>query len=98
MENVMNERPSQAPRHIALYGKGGVGTTTTAANVSVALAEAGYRVMQVGFDPRHNSTGVLRGDRVIRTVVAATEETGDAAAGLHGRAAFTGINRPGTCR
>jgi nitrogenase iron protein NifH len=66
-------------QHIALYGKGGVGTSTTAANISVALAEAGYRVMQVGFDASHDSTGVLRGDRPIRTILDALRETGDAA-------------------
>jgi nitrogenase iron protein NifH len=66
-------------QHIAFYGKGGVGTSTTAANISVALAEAGHRVMQVGFDVSHDSTGVLRGDRAIRTILDAVRETGDAA-------------------
>jgi nitrogenase iron protein NifH len=65
--------------HIALYGKGGVGTSTTAANISVALAEAGHRVLQVGFDASHNSTGVLRGDQAIRTILDVVRETGDAA-------------------
>lgn len=62
--------------HIALYGKGGVGTSTTATNISVALAEAGHRVMQVGFDVNQDSTGVLRGDRAIRTILDAVRETG----------------------
>jgi len=66
-------------QHIALYGKGGVGTSTTAANLSVALAEDGHRVLQVGFDASHDSTGVLRGDRTIRTVLDAMRETGEAA-------------------
>jgi len=66
-------------QHIALYGKGGVGTSTTAANLSVALAEAGHRVLQVGFDASHDSTGVLRGNRTIRTILDAVRETGDAA-------------------
>jgi nitrogenase iron protein NifH len=65
--------------HIALYGKGGVGTSTTAANISVALAETGHRVLQVGFDVSHDSTWVLRGDRAIRTILDAVRETGDAA-------------------
>lgn len=64
--------------HIALYGKGGVGTSTTAANISVALAEAGHRVMQVGFDVSHDSTGVLRGNREVRTILDAVRETGTA--------------------
>lgn len=66
-------------KHIALYGKGGVGTSTTAANLSVALAEAGHRVLQVGFDASHDSTGVLRGDRTIRTILDAVKETEAAA-------------------
>jgi len=66
-------------QHIALYGKGGVGTSTTAANLSVALAEAGHRVLQVGFDASHDSTGVLRGDRTIRTILDAMGGTGDVA-------------------
>lgn len=66
-------------QHIALYGKGGIGTTTTAANISVALAEAGKRVVQIGFDPGHDSTGVLRGDRPIRTILDSMRKTGDAA-------------------
>ena len=56
-------------QHVAFYGKGGVGTSTTATNISVALAEAGQRVIQVGFDPERDSTGFLRGDRKIRTIL-----------------------------
>jgi nitrogenase iron protein NifH len=66
-------------QHIAFYGKGGVGTSTTATNTSVALAEAGQRVMQVGFDPGHDSTGVLRGDRKIRTILDVVQKSEDAA-------------------
>lgn len=66
-------------RHIAFYGKGGVGTSTTAANISAALAETGYRVIQVGFDPRHNSTEVLRGEREVKTIFDALREPGGAA-------------------
>ncbi len=65
-------------QHIAFYGKGGVGTTTTATNVSVALAEAGHRVVLVGFGPGHGSTEVLRGDRPIRTILDVVQYGGDA--------------------
>ncbi len=68
-------------QHIAFYGKGGVGTTTTATNVSVALADAGHHVLQIGFDPDNGSTEVLRGDRPIRTVLDAIRDSGDALAG-----------------
>ncbi len=66
-----------SPQHIAFYGRGGVGTSTTAANASAALAESGHRVMQVGFDPRHDSTGILRGGQEVRTLLDAVRETDD---------------------
>ena len=46
-------------QHIALYGKGGVGKTTLAANISAALVEAGFRVMLVGCDPDGDTTSLL---------------------------------------
>jgi nitrogenase iron protein NifH len=46
--------------HVVIVGKGGVGKSTTAANLSAALAEAGWRVMLVGYDPRWNSTATLK--------------------------------------
>jgi nitrogenase iron protein NifH len=48
--------------HLLIVGKGGVGKSTTAANLAAALAEAGCRVVLVGYDPRWNSTATLRGD------------------------------------
>lgn len=45
---------------LAFYGKGGIGKSTTVSNVSVALAEMGYRVMQIGCDPKADSTMNLR--------------------------------------
>ena len=41
---------------IAIYGKGGIGKSTTVSNLSAALAEKGYRVMQIGCDPKADST------------------------------------------
>lgn len=46
-------------KQIAIYGKGGIGKSTITANVSVALAEKGYRVLQIGCDPKHDSTRLL---------------------------------------
>jgi len=43
-------------RRIAIYGKGGIGKSTIAANLSAALAESGLRVMQIGCDPKADST------------------------------------------
>ncbi|BDG59292.1 nitrogenase subunit nifH [Caldinitratiruptor microaerophilus] len=55
-------------RKIAIYGKGGIGKSTTAANLAAALAEQGLRVMQVGCDPKADSTLYLTGRR-LRTVL-----------------------------
>lgn len=44
---------------IAVYGKGGIGKSTTVSNVSAALAEKGLKVMQIGCDPKADSTGSL---------------------------------------
>jgi nitrogenase iron protein NifH len=65
--------------HIALYGKGGAGTTTVAANLSVALADAGQKVLQVGFDPDNDSTAVLRADWKVKSLLDAVREGSDAA-------------------
>ena len=38
-------------KKLAIYGKGGIGKSTTVSNVAAALAEQGLRVMQIGCDP-----------------------------------------------
>jgi nitrogenase iron protein NifH len=48
-------------RRIAIYGKGGIGKSTTSSNISDALAESGLTVMQIGCDPKADSTGLLTG-------------------------------------
>ncbi len=45
---------------IAFYGKGGIGKSTTVSNVSIALAQQGMKVLQVGCDPKADSTRLLR--------------------------------------
>ena len=45
---------------VAVYGKGGIGKSTTVSNVAVALAEKGMKVMQIGCDPKADSTILLR--------------------------------------
>ena len=50
---------------IAIYGKGGIGKSTTVSNLAVAFAEQGMKVMQIGCDPKADSTiSLLHGERV----------------------------------
>ncbi len=54
---------------IAVYGKGGIGKSTTVSNVAAALAEKGLTVMQIGCDPKADSTIQLRHGKEMRTVL-----------------------------
>jgi light-independent protochlorophyllide reductase subunit L len=52
----------------AVYGKGGIGKSTTSSNLSVAFSKLGHRVLQIGCDPKHDSTFTLTG-RLVPTVI-----------------------------
>uniref|UniRef100_UPI0038D037A6 ferredoxin:protochlorophyllide reductase (ATP-dependent) iron-sulfur ATP-binding protein n=1 Tax=Elioraea rosea TaxID=2492390 RepID=UPI0038D037A6 len=52
----------------AVYGKGGIGKSTTSSNLSVAFSKLGRRVLQIGCDPKHDSTFTLT-KRLIPTVI-----------------------------
>ena len=54
---------------IAVYGKGGIGKSTTVSNLSAAFADRGVRVMQIGCDPKADSTALLRGPEPMKTVL-----------------------------
>ena len=54
---------------IAVYGKGGIGKSTTVSNVAAALAEKGMKVMQIGCDPKADSTILLRHGKEAPTVL-----------------------------
>ncbi|MBQ9412941.1 MAG: AAA family ATPase [Oscillospiraceae bacterium] len=54
---------------LALYGKGGIGKSTISANLSAALAESGVRVLQIGCDPKHDSTRLLMHGQTLPTVL-----------------------------
>lgn len=54
---------------VAVYGKGGIGKSTTVSNVAAALAEKGMKVMQIGCDPKADSTILLRHGKEVSTVL-----------------------------
>lgn len=56
-------------RQIAIYGKGGIGKSTTTQNMAAALAESGANVMIVGCDPKADSTRLILGGLISKTVL-----------------------------
>ena len=62
---------------IAIYGKGGIGKSTTTSNLTAALIKKGYKVMQIGCDPKADSTKNLLGGKKISTVLDAIKEKGN---------------------
>jgi nitrogenase iron protein NifH len=56
-------------KEIAIYGKGGIGKSTTTSNISAALSDEGYTVMQIGCDPKSDSTNTLTSGKSIPTVL-----------------------------
>ena len=54
---------------LAFYGKGGIGKSTTVSNLSLALAEQGLSVMQIGCDPKADSTALLRNGKTLAPVL-----------------------------
>ena len=57
----------------AVYGKGGIGKSTTSSNLSVAFSKLGKRVLQIGCDPKHDSTFTLT-KKLMPTVIDVMEE------------------------
>lgn len=58
---------------LAVYGKGGIGKSTTSCNISTALAKRGKKVLQIGCDPKHDSTFTLTGF-LIPTIIDTLQE------------------------
>ncbi|MCD8325099.1 MAG: nitrogenase iron protein NifH [Clostridiales bacterium] len=65
-------------KKIAVYGKGGIGKSTIVSNMAVSLAQQGYRVMQIGCDPKADSTIALRHGKPLPTVLETFREKKDA--------------------
>ena len=64
-------------RKVAIYGKGGIGKSTTTQNTVAALAEMGKKVMVVGCDPKADSTRLLLGGLAQQTVLDTLREEGE---------------------
>jgi nitrogenase iron protein NifH len=64
-------------RKIAIYGKGGIGKSTTTQNTVAGLAEIGKKVMVVGCDPKADSTRLLLGGLAQKTVLDTLREEGE---------------------
>jgi nitrogenase iron protein NifH len=64
-------------RKIAIYGKGGIGKSTTTQNTVAALAEMGKKIMIVGCDPKADSTRLILGGLSQNTVLDTLRESGE---------------------
>lgn len=64
-------------RQIAIYGKGGIGKSTTTQNLTAALGEMGRKIMIVGCDPKADSTRLILGGLAQQTVLDTLREEGD---------------------
>jgi nitrogenase iron protein NifH len=64
-------------RKIAIYGKGGIGKSTTTQNTVAGLAEMGRKVMVVGCDPKADSTRLLLGGLAQKSVLDTLREEGE---------------------
>lgn len=64
-------------KRIAIYGKGGIGKSTTVSNVSAALSQLGFKVFQVGCDPKSDSTKTLLNGMKIPTILDVIKEKVD---------------------
>ncbi len=64
-------------RKVAIYGKGGIGKSTTTQNTVAGLAEMGKNIMVVGCDPKADSTRLLLGGLAQKTVLDTLREEGE---------------------
>lgn len=78
-------------RQIAIYGKGGIGKSTTAANLSAALSCLGKKPAQIGCDPKADSVNTLMGGEFIETISDITRQFGSSEEALN-KAIYRGFN------
>jgi nitrogenase iron protein NifH len=64
-------------RQVAIYGKGGIGKSTTTQNLTAGLAAMGKQIMVVGCDPKADSTRLLLGGLAQKSVLDTLREEGD---------------------
>lgn len=64
-------------RQVAIYGKGGIGKSTTTQNLTSGLAEMGKQIMVVGCDPKADSTRLILGGLAQKTVLATLRDEGE---------------------
>lgn len=72
-----DERKGKIVKRIAFYGKGGIGKSTTVSNISAAMSGMGLKVLQIGCDPKADSTRNLTDGKNIPTVLDMLREKGD---------------------
>jgi nitrogenase iron protein NifH len=74
---LINLKRKSKMRKIAIYGKGGIGKSTTTQNLVAGLVEAGNKIMVVGCDPKADSTRLLLDGLAQRTVLDTLREEGE---------------------
>jgi nitrogenase iron protein NifH len=72
-----NKQGGSIMRKVAIYGKGGIGKSTTTQNTVAGLVEMGKKVIVVGCDPKADSTRLLLGGLAQKTVLDTLREEGE---------------------
>ncbi len=64
-------------KQLAIYGKGGIGKSSTASNVAAAMGEKGIKVLLIGCDPKSDSSITLLGGKRIPTIMDTLRRKGE---------------------